>query len=48
MEKNKKITQSFRIDPAVWKEVKVHVAKTDTNISSFIESAIKEKLKKNK
>jgi hypothetical protein len=48
MEKKGKITQSFRVDPAVWKEVKIHVAKTDDNISSFIENAIKEKLAKKK
>ena len=40
-----KITKSIRIDPSVWREVKVHVAKADDDISSFIESAIKLKLK---
>lgn len=43
-----KITQSIRIDENLWKEVKIHVAKTDDNISSFIESAIKSKLGKKK
>jgi hypothetical protein len=43
-----KTTKSVRIDDALWKEVKVHVAKTDDDISSFIENAIKEKLSKKK
>ena len=43
-----KITKSIRIDEALWKEVRVHVAKQDTDISSFMEQAIKEKLKKQK
>jgi hypothetical protein len=43
-----KITKSIRIDSDIWKEVKIHVAKADDDISSFIESAIREKLKKNK
>lgn len=43
-----KITKSIRVDAEVWKEVKIHVAKTDDDISSFIECAIKEKLSKKK
>lgn len=43
-----KITKSLRINPDVWKDVKIHVAKTDGDISSFIEDAIMEKLKKSK
>ena len=43
-----KITKSFRVEPNLWKEVKIHVAKTDIDISSFIEVAIKEKLNKKK
>ena len=42
-----KITKSFRVDPELWKEVKIYVAKGDNlDISSFIEQAIKDKLKK--
>lgn len=48
MEKGEKTTQSIRISPELWKEVKVHVAKTGTNISSFVEQAIKEKFDKKK
>ena len=43
-----KTTKSIRIEDSLWKEVKVHVAKTDTDISSFIEDAIKDKLNKKK
>jgi len=44
-----KITKSIRVDSELWKEVKIHVAKgDDIDISSFVEQAIKEKLKKEK
>ena len=43
-----KITKSFRVNPDLWKEVKIYVAKANKDISSFIEDAIKEKLKKQK
>jgi len=43
-----KITKSFRVDPELWKKVKVHVAETDNDLSSFIEEALKEKLNKKK
>jgi len=48
MKDGEKVTQSIRISPELWKNVKVHVAKTDTNISSFVEQALEEKLKKDK
>jgi hypothetical protein len=48
MEKKGKDTQSIRINPELWREVKVYVAKNDTNISSFIEQAVREKLDKKK
>lgn len=43
-----KITKSIRVDAELWKKVKVHVAESEVDISSFIEDAIKEKLKKAK
>ena len=43
-----KITKSFRVSPELWKKVKIHVAETDDDISSFIESALNEKLGKKK
>jgi predicted transcriptional regulator len=43
-----KTTKSIRIDDALWKEVKIHVAQTDDDISSFIEDSIRDKLKKKK
>ncbi len=43
-----RITKSFRVNPELWKEIKIHAAKNETDISSFIEEAIKEKLKKGK
>lgn len=41
-----KKTQSFRVDPKLWKDVKVYVAKNGSDISSFLESAIKDRLRK--
>jgi len=41
-----KSTQSLKVDPQIWKEVKVHCAKEGITISEFIESLIKEKIKK--
>jgi hypothetical protein len=40
-----KITKSFRIDAELWKKIKVHVAQFETDISSFIEDAVKKQLK---
>ncbi len=40
-----KVTKSLKIDPELWKKVKVYVAKKDTDISSFVERAIKKALK---
>lgn len=48
MVNKEKTTQSIRISPELWKEVKVYVAKNETNISSFIELALREKLDKKK
>ena len=44
----KKITKSFRVDPKLWTEVKVYVAQHDIDLSSFLESVIREKLDKKK
>jgi len=41
-----KITKSIRINPELWKEVKIQSAKKEIDISSFIEQALKEKLNK--
>ena len=41
----KKITKSFRVDPSLWKEIKIHVAKKGIDISTFLEQSIKSKLK---
>lgn len=43
-----KITKSFRVDPKLWTEVKVHCAGHNIDLSSFLEEALKEKLKKAK
>ena len=43
-----KITKSIRVDSELWKKVKVHVAESEVDISSFIENIIKEKLKRQK
>lgn len=42
----KKITKSFRVNPELWTEVRVYVAKNNTDISSFIEQALKKELEK--
>jgi hypothetical protein len=41
-----RVTKSIKIDPELWREVKVHCAKEDTDISTYIEGLIKENLKK--
>ena len=41
-----KITKSIRVDPELWKEVKVQSAKDGVDISSFIELAIRKALNK--
>jgi len=43
-----KITKSFRVEPQLWTEVKVYCAKHSIDLSSFLEEALKEKLKKAK
>ena len=42
----KRVTKSLKIDPELWKEVKVHCAKEDIDISVYIENMIKKDLKK--
>ena len=41
-----RVTQSIKIDPSLWTEVKVHVAKASMKISDYIEGLIKKDLKK--
>jgi len=41
-----KVTKSFRVNPELWTEVKIYVAKKGLDISSFIEQAIKKELEK--
>ena len=41
-----KITKSFRVEPELWREIKIHVAKENTDISKWLEKIIKENLKK--
>ena len=33
-----KITKTIRVDESLWQEVKIHVAKNNTNISSFVDN----------
>jgi len=40
-----RVTKSLKIDPAVWKQVKVHCAKREIDISDYIERLIKIDLK---
>ena len=42
----KKSTKSLKIDPILWKKVKVHCALVDESISTYIENLIKEDKKK--
>lgn len=44
----KKITKSFRVDPDLWTDVKVYCAQHNIDLSSFLESVIREKLGKKK
>ena len=46
--KVEKITKSFRVEPKLWTEVKVHCAQHGIDLSSFLEDALREKLKKQK
>ncbi len=39
-------TTSFKIDPEVWKKVKVHCAEQDIDIADFLEKIINKELKK--
>lgn len=41
-----KVTTSIKVDPKLWTEVKVHVAKAGVKISEYIEGLIKKDLKK--
>ena len=41
-----RVTKSLKIDPEVWKAVKVHCAKEDLEISDFIETIVKKELGK--
>ncbi len=43
---SKRVTRSLKIDPEIWKAIKVYVAQHDTDISSFIESLAGRELKK--
>ena len=42
----KRVTKSLKIDPELWKEVKVYCAKEEIDISVYIENMIKKDLKK--
>ena len=41
-----RVTKSIKIDPELWREVKVHVAKNDMDISEYLEKLIEKDLKK--
>lgn len=38
-------TTSLRVDPEIWKKVRVHCAENDLDISEYIENLIKKDLK---
>jgi len=40
-----KVATSIKVDPNIWTEVKVHVAKAGMKISDYIEGLIKKDLK---
>ncbi len=41
-----RVTKSVKIDPNLWKEVKVYCAKKGMEISTYIEGLIKKNLKR--
>ena len=41
-----RVTTSIKIDPELWKRVKIHCIKTGEDISEYIEKLIKEDLRK--
>ena len=42
----KRKTTSFKINPEIWKDLKVHCVKRDMDISEYLEFLIKENLAK--
>lgn len=40
-----RVTKSLKIDPKIWKMVKVHSAKEEIDISEYIEELVKRDLK---
>lgn len=44
MSKSERVTKSLKINPKLWKELKLHCVKNDIEISSFIEQTVKAKL----
>jgi len=42
----KRKTTSFKIDPEIWKKVKIYCAEKEIDIADFLEESIKEKLEK--
>lgn len=42
----KRVTKSLKIDPELWKSLKIECVKQEKEISEYVEEAIKDKLKK--
>lgn len=45
--KSERVTTSIKVDPHLWKEVKIHCLTNDMEVSEFIEVAIKKAMKSN-
>jgi hypothetical protein len=41
-----RITKSFKVDPLIWRELKIHCAEEEIEISEFLEKQIKRGIKK--
>ncbi len=42
---SERVTKSLKIDPDIWKKVKVYCAQKETDISEYIEELIKKDMK---
>jgi len=46
LDKKKRETTSFKVDPELWKEVKIESIKRDVEVSDFVDLALRKELGK--
>ncbi len=42
---SKRVTTSIKVDPELWKDVKIYCIKNNNEISEFVEKCLREKIK---